>query len=427
MVLKQQHLTAAEAARALGVNPATLYAYVSRGLIRSEPSAEARRKRLYRREDIEMLNRRKEARRNPIQAAERNLSWGLPVLESGLTLISDGKLHYRGFDAIELATTRTVEEVASLMWQGEFRPGCAELFKRAAAELDRAPAPRMKLPELAPIERFRMALAFAEHEDPGAYDFSQAALEQTGARIVSLLIRAVSAKPRADMARALQAAWVPGDAGAADVLRAALILLIDHELAVSSFTARCVASAGAPLYAVVEAGLCALRGTKHGGATERTEEFIREAAAARHIRDFLAKRLKRGEQVPGFGHQLYPDGDPRARALLKLLSSRYPDSSAIALARSITREMRRASGRSLANIDFAGAVLARTLRLPAGGAIAVFALGRTIGWIGHAIEQYRIDSLIRPRARYVGAPPPNAGTIQDARYLPVSPTDAASR
>jgi citrate synthase len=425
----KQHLTAQEAARELGVSPATLYAYVSRGLIRSEPSAEARRKRLYRREDIELLTRRKEARRNPTQAAERNLSWGLPVLESGLTLISDGRLYYRGLDAIELATTRTVEEVAALMWQGEFRPDCGELFKRAAARLEGSSAPRPKLPGLAPIERFRMILPLAEHGDPGAYNFSDPAVLETGANIVALLIRAVSprAKPQADIAHALQGAWAPDDPGAADLLRAALILLVDHELAVSSFSARCVASAGAPLYAVVEAGLCALRGTKHGGATERAEEFLREAAAARSIRDFLAKRLKRGERIPGFGHQLYPDGDPRARALLKLLSSRYPNSPAISLARSIMREMRRVSGRSPANIDFAGAVLARTLRLPPGSAIAIFALGRTIGWIGHAIEQYRIDSLIRPRARYVGPPPSVAGAIRGARYLPVSPTDAASR
>jgi citrate synthase len=428
MTLKQ-HLTAAEAARELGVSPATLYAYVSRGLIRSEPSAAASRRRLYRGEDVELLIRRKQARRNPAQAAERNLSWGLPVLESGLTLISDGRLYYRGLDAIELATTRTVEEVASLMWRGEIGAACGELFRRAAEQLAGAGVSRLKMPELAPIERFRMVLAAAEHEDPGAYDFSQTALEETAVKIVALLIRAVSpgVKANADMARSLQAAWVPHDPDAADLIRAALILLVDHELAVSSFTTRCVASAGSPLYAVVEAGLCALRGTKHGGATERTEEFLNEAASARSIRDFLAKRLRRGELIPGFGHQLYPQGDPRARALLKLLLRRYPKSPAVSLARSIMREMRRYSGRSLANIDFAGAALARTLRLPAGSAIAIFALGRTIGWIGHAIEQYRIDNLIRPRARYVGPAPANPAATPGARYLPVSPTDAASR
>ncbi len=405
MALKE-HLTAGEAAAQLGVSPATLYAYVSRGLIRSEASPGARRQRLYRREDIEMLNYRKEARRNPTQAAERGLSWGLPVLESGLTLISDGRLYYRGLDATHLAATRSVEEVASLMWMGEIAPGCAELFQKAAASVAGSAALRIKLPELAPIERFQVILPLAEREDPGAYDFSPGTLLETGARIVTLLaaIVAPSNKSAGGVAR-LQSAWLPRDPGAQAVLSAALILLIDHELAVSSFTARCVASASSTLYAVVAAGLCALRGVKHGGATERAEQFLREAASARKIRDVVASRLRRGELIPGFGHPLYPAGDPRARALLELLTRRYPHSPAISLARSIMKEVRRVSDAMLPNIDLAVALMARTLRLPEGSAITMFALGRTIGWIGHALEQYRIDRLIRPRARYVGPAP----------------------
>src|SRR5579883_3353896 len=118
--MAKEHLTAQQAARELGVSPATLYAYVSRGLIRSEPSA-GRRARLYRRQDIELLKSRKAARRNPLDAAERNLSWGLPVLESALTLISEGRLYYRGYDAAALALARSVEEVAALMWEGELK------------------------------------------------------------------------------------------------------------------------------------------------------------------------------------------------------------------------------------------------------------------------------------------------------------------
>jgi citrate synthase len=275
----KEHLTAGEAAAELEVSPATLYAYVSRGLIRSEASADARRKRRYRREDIEMLKHRKDARRNPTAAAERSLSWGLPVLESGLTLISDGRLYYRGLDATQLAATRTVEEVAALMWQGEIAPGCAELFERAAAGLAGSAALRVKLPELAPIERFEVILPLAEREDLAAYDFSPGTLVETGARIVTLLAAMVAPRNKCagGIARTLQTAWMPHDLGAEEVLRAALILLIDHELAVSSFTARCVASAGSTLYAVVAAGLCALRGVKHGGATERAEELLREA------------------------------------------------------------------------------------------------------------------------------------------------------
>ncbi len=405
----KEHLTAAEAARELGVSLPTLYAYVSRGLIRSEPATGASRARRYRGEDIELLKSRKQARRNPLAAAERNLSWGLPVLESALTLISDGQLYYRGLSAVELATYRSVEEVAALMWEGEFRHDYAELFSTAASDIRASTGARLKLPDLAPLERFRAILPAAESEDLAAYDFSHQSLVRTGARIVALLtLAAAGGKWRGGIAPTLASAWAPNDGAAAGMLSMALILLVDHELAVSSFSARCVASAASPLYAVVEAGLCALRGLKHGGATERAGDFLREAAAARSLRDFLAARMRRGEPVPGFGHNLYPGGDPRARLILETLWRRYPDSAQAALARAIVKQAGRISDRMLPNIDFAGAVMAGTLGLPPHSAVAIFALGRTIGWIAHALEQYQLDRLIRPRARYVGAPPRNA-------------------
>ncbi len=402
-----QQMTAAQAAKELEVSLPTLYAYVSRGLIRSEPSAKATRQRFYRREDVETLKARKELRRNPIEAAERSLSWGLPVLESGLTLISNGQLYYRGFDAIGLALTRTVEEVAALMWRGEFGPESTELFRRADERLTDSSALRERLPDLPSIELMRAILPIAANEDLAAFDLSPLASVETGARIVVLLTRIVARGGGAygGMARTLQQAWAPDSDAAAEALRTALILCVDHELAVSSFTARCVASAGSTLYAVVEAALCAFGGWKHGGATEGAEELFEEAASSRRPRSVIARRLKHGELLPGFGHPLYADGDPRAQALLKLLMSRYPNSPAIALARSLIKEARAISERLRPNIDFAGALFARTLALPAGSAVTIFALGRTIGWIGHAIEQYQIDQLIRPRARYVGPAP----------------------
>lgn len=402
-----QQLTATQAAKELGVSLPTLYAYVSRGLIRSEPSAKSTRQRLYRREDVETLKARKELRRNPVQAAERSLSWGLSVLESGLTLISNGRLYYRGLDATALALTRSVEEVAALMWMGESESGSAALFRKAAESLAGPGALRVRLPDLPPIERMRATLPIAASEDLSAYDLSPAALVETGARIVTLLTQVVAQTQSAyeGMARALQQAWVPDAPEAENALSTALILCIDHELAVSSFTARCVASAGSTLYAVIEAALCAFQGWKHGGATERAEELFDDAASSRSVRQVLARRLKHGGVIPGFGHPLYADGDPRAQALLKLLTNRHPDSPALALARSLIREARVVSPRMRPNLDFALALFARTLRLPAGSAVTIFGLGRTVGWIGHAIEQYKIEQLIRPRARYVGPPP----------------------
>ena len=189
----------------------------------------------------------------------------------------------------------------------------------------------------------------------------------------------------------------------ADVLRAALILCADHELNVSSFTARCVASAGSSPYAVVIAGLAALEGTRHGGASARVESML-EALAAGATRGAPSDRLRRGEPIDGFGHPLYPHGDPRATLLLDLLRHRYAKSAELAFVLDVA-EAAAAAIREQPNLDFALAAVARVLRLPAGAPLMLFAIGRTIGWIGHAIEQYQAGQLIRPRAKYVGVVP----------------------
>ena len=116
------YLTAQQAADALGVTRATLYAYTSRGQLRSEPVAGRPRERRYYREDVERLKERKEARRDPSKAAAQGLHWGGPVLESGITLIHNGRLYYRGRDAVTLAETSSVEQVAALLWARGTRP-----------------------------------------------------------------------------------------------------------------------------------------------------------------------------------------------------------------------------------------------------------------------------------------------------------------
>ena len=184
-----------------------------------------------------------------------------------------------------------------------------------------------------------------------------------------------------------------------------MILCADHELNVSAFTARCVASAGSTPYAVVIAALAALQGYKHGGHTAHAAALL--AAAAHGIRPAIAGYLQGGDKLPGFGHPLYPDGDPRASCLLALLAERCPGSAQVRLANDVCDAAYTILGLR-PTIDFGLAALALTLETPRHSPLALFALGRTAGWIGHAIEQYALDQLIRPRARYTGlAPQPN--------------------
>jgi citrate synthase len=402
-----QYLTAAEAARELGIRPATLYAYVSRGLVRSEAVPGSRRARRYHAEDVRRLKERREQRRDPARSAERALHWGDPVLESGMTLIAGGRYYYRGQDALALAGARSAEQVAGLLWTGALAPGALGLFDAAPPDLpSRVRAALPALAGLGPLEAFQALLPLAGAEDLAAYDLRPGAVAAAGARILQFMARVAvpgSASSYSDkgLAATLARAWAPGRKAAARLIDAALVLCADHELNVSAFTARCAASAGASPYAVVSAGLAALSGVKHGGTGARVEALLREAGSPAGARAAVAAWLKRGEPLPGFGHALYPEGDPRGAELLRRTAEALPRSAASALGAAVARQALDLLGER-PNLDFGLAVLARALGLPPGGALGLFALGRTIGWIGHAIEQYRLDRLIRPRARYVG-------------------------
>jgi citrate synthase len=395
-------LTAQESAAELGVTLATLYAYASRGLLHSEPVPGEPRARRYPAEDVQRLKERKELRREPERAVPKALHWGsTPVLESAITLIEGGRLYYRGRDAVDLARSRSVEEVAALIWTGH-PEDAAELFAGKAPDL---PVKKIDLP---PIERCQAILPLAGAADAASWDLRPRSVAATGARILRLLARVASGGPAlGGIATILQKGWAPGRPEAAGPISAALILAADHELNVSAFTARCVASAAAAPYDVVTAALAALKGARHGGHTRRMEAIFREAGTAENAKQTLANRLQRGEQIPGTGHALYPEGDPRGKALLDLATEVAPGSPAVALAKALADAMRELL-REHPNLDFGLVALARALELPPDTPLALFALGRTIGWLGHAIEEYGLERLIRPRAAYVGEAPEGA-------------------
>jgi citrate synthase len=265
---------------------------------------------------------------------------------------------------------------------------------------------QMAVVALPPIERFQVLLPAAGQEDLSAYDLRPAAVMQTGARILHLLAAIAVGEQSigTGVTQVLQQHWTPGNPHGARLINAALIMCADHELNVSSFTARCVASAQATPYDVVVAGLSALQGVRHGRTTERVEAFLREVDEPQAARAVVAARLRRGEPIPGFGHQLYPAGDPRGRALLDLTRAGLPNSPAVTLADAVVAEVEQVTGERH-TIDFSLVTLAWALELPPGSALTLFALGRTIGWIGQAIEQYQLGKMIRPRAHYVGELP----------------------
>jgi citrate synthase len=220
-----------------------------------------------------------------------------------------------------------------------------------------------------------------------------AAALRGAARVVAGMFAAAGARGPGRLAERLARGW--GSDRPRDI-EAALVLSADHELNVSAFTARTVASADAALELVLLAALCALRGRRHGGLTDRVEALVRDAAADGPAR--AAERALGDGTLPGFGHPLYPDGDPRAAELLRLAGGGDP-----AVAGLVALAEEQLGVRP--TLDLGLAALARALGLPAGAALGLFALGRSAGWVAHALEARRDDRLVRPRSRYTGPPP----------------------
>jgi citrate synthase len=392
--MSKSYLSAPEAAAELNVSRATLYAYVSRGLIRSEPM-DGSRQRLYRAEDVRGLRARKSPNAEKTGGG-RATAPDAPVLESAITLIADDHLYYRGRDAAQLAAVASLESVAGLLWNCGDREPFAE-----------APPPLPGLPAVAaPYARAQAILAAAAPSDLKALNLQPWGVACTGARLARLMTAAfVGGQPsEAPLHEQLARAWRVGPE-IANIIRAALILCADHELNVSTYTVRCVASARSTPYAAVLAGLSALQGPRHGGETARVAALFDEAAQSDE--SVVANRLQRGERLPGIGHFLYAEGDPRQKTIMKMLKTITPDNDAYKKARAIATEAEALTGMA-PNIDFGLVTLQRALDLPPSAPLAIFAIGRCIGWIAHAQEQYARPELIRPRARYIGEHPQRA-------------------
>ncbi|MBV7329624.1 citrate synthase family protein [Chloroflexi bacterium TSY] len=406
-------LNADEVADMLGISKATLYSYVSRGLIRSEETEGKTRVRRYHAEDAHALREKKKRRSNPLQATEAALHFGDPVLTSAITLIHDGRLTYRGHSAIELALSHTFEEVAMLIWCNEFEQStlfCKQSTRHNSTVVEELlhhqPFNRIDH-ELSSYELFQVVLPIVAAQDLAAYDLTTNGVIRTGVEILRCMTTLITGESStAPIADQLREAWLVEHANRSDAiqaaLNAALILCADHELNVSSFTARCVASAASTPYAAVIACLAALQGAKHGGSSQQVERLFLEAKGG--VRRAIGNRLKRGEIIPGFGHPLYSSGDPRAICLIEIASRFAEQSEAYQTGESLIKQV----GETLnlePNLDFGLVLLMQTLQCPPGAALLLFALGRTAGWIGHIIEQYEADRMIRPRARYVGEMP----------------------
>lgn len=359
-----------EACKTLGISRDTLYAYVSRGLVRTVADPRDARRSLYDHRDIAALLARKARGRSRRAVAASTIDWGEPILTSAITRIADGTFYYRGTNAIDFSRTASLEDSLLLL---------AKVRDNTAAD---PPAPNRVSGSVRPFNRILATvadLALADNADIRADQLLRiAALSAAGrqqdiaGRIHDFLAETWSNDPRAP-----------------DLIRRALVLCADHELNASTYATRVAASAGASLPACLLVGLATLSGTHHGGQTPKCREWMQKLGAAK--RYSVAVPLGR-KPPPGFGHALYPDGDPRAVELFRACGA--PEKWLKVLERIQARNGVRP------NLDFGLALLEEELDLPAGAGLGIFAVGRMSGWIAHIFEQRRTGKLIRPRAAF---------------------------
>ncbi|OMQ33070.1 citrate synthase [Ensifer sp. 1H6] len=370
-------ITAEEALSQLGTKPQTLYANVSRGRIRAKADPVDSRRSLYQADDVRRLAERHAGRPRASAVAAEAIRWGDPVLPTTISSIADGRLSYRGHDAVELSLTADLEDVATLLWQ------TPNVTVQAANYV---------LADRSRLAAALISLAARVADDLPALGRASPILRIEAADVLSTVAAALAPWPEPlPLHMRLAIGWKRPAAAAS--IRKALVLAAEHELNVSAFAARVTASSGAALSAAVLSGLATLTGPRHGGAWLSVTQLV-ERANAVGVREAIRGILGSEGAVRAFGHRLYPQGDPRAKAIIESFEA-PPLYGLLAEA-----------GEDLlgepVNIDFALASLAATFDLPDEAPMVIFALARTVGWLAHAMEQVESGHLIRPRARYSG-------------------------
>jgi citrate synthase len=418
-----RRLTAAEAAQQLGVKPATLYSYVSRGLLSRlrtpsgstfNPQEVGRLARSGRRRSATGTPGAAEDGQPPVAGRGDGRD---PVFVTELTLISGGRLYYRGLDAVALSRTRSFEAVAGWLWSGQWSPDTRPWQAPAAAAAAAAAALQGVGPDILPVERFMLAVTAAGLTDDLRHDLSPDAIPIVGRGLLATLVDALPLlagesrrrRPKEALSTRLwpRLSRLPLTPGRQSVLEAALVLSADHELAPSTLAARVAAAFRADPYAVVATGLGPASGSWRSGssgAPGEVERLLAEAEASDPERA-IGDRLRRtGSPVHGFGMPLYPEGDPRGAELLARLPEVGGRPARQALIERVM-EIGRARRFPPPNVDLALGSLAYCGEMIPGAGQAVTTLGKVAGWLAHAMEEYAEPTQFRTRAAYIGALP----------------------
>jgi citrate synthase len=405
-------LTAQEASGLLGIKPATLYTYVSRGLL--HPVCDGHRKEhRYHRDELERMKLRSGGRLAQGAVAAGAMRWGQPVMDTAITEIGVDGPRYRGHLATDLVRHPGVyENVAELLWSGVLtdtphawpveasdvdlvraldvmlqrnreRPRMLRVFSIVAAALGGGTlAEELRSGS---IERYSRQMLFAFSGGCGVLGPSGTFVAPVGERPLAQHV--------------LRSLGVEYSTAAEFAVNAALILGADHELSTATFAARVAASAGATLHASIVAAQATLQGTALAGGADAAEDLLCGIGSREELDTMLSDAERKRQWLPGFGLPIYPQGDPRAAFLVDVAQRAAPESARAELAYRFVERVRTRLGLH-PNIEMGLVVLSVAWGLPPRSPSALWGIGRTAGWIAHVMEQRLAGFTIRPRGLY---------------------------
>lgn len=338
----------------------------------------------------------------------------------------EGRLVYRGYDIHELAGKASFEEVAHLLWLGHL-PNRAELDTlQAKLEANRAlndaviGVLRLLPPDTAPMDALRTGLSALGAVDRvhfgGLPDLDEAiALAERVPGILAAFFRLrqglepVAPKAGHNTAQSYlyqlfgnepdERHWKP--------LETYLVLLADHGMNASTFTARVIASTQSDLCSALTGAVGALKGPLHGGAPSLVLDMLNEIGAAENVDNWLNNAMDHGDRLMGFGHRVYKAEDPRAE-ILREMARTASDPAFFALSkrteeRALFLLNERKPGRRLyTNVEFYSAAVLAAVGLPGDMFTPTFAVARSVGWSAHVLEQGSNNRLIRPQSQFIG-------------------------
>jgi len=357
----------------LNIKPQTLYAYVSRGLLRTTADPHDSRKSLYLTEDVDRLLARKTRGRSRQAIAASTIDSGEPILTSSITEINNGQFYYRGKNALSYSQSASLEQTFCLLCDTP-ESNLASQLKVETDSNHRNPFTRM--------------LHITSQECLAAKGLGT---KQYAYQLLCKLTSAAAGKPynsKEPIHNFLARHWSQ-DSRAAELIRQALVLSADHELNASTYASRVATSAGATLASSILVGLATLSGTRHGGLTDQCFNWMRKMSKQYDVAK-IELNMPNAKIPAGFGQPLYPRGDPRATTIIQACKPRDSWLELVTLIDKTTGKH--------PSLDFGLATLEDQLNMKRGSGFGIFAVGRTVGWMAHYFEQRQSNKIIRPRS-----------------------------